>query len=91
MQPRVGALLDRRILVNYRVDPDVAAAVLPAPFRPVIVGGHAIAGICLIRLGRISPAGLRQIDDRERRAPLRGAVGHARWPGHWRLHSPPRY
>lgn len=58
MQPRVRALLDRRILVNYRVDPDVAAAVLPAPFRPVIVGGHAIAGICLIRLGRISPAGL---------------------------------
>ncbi len=58
MRPRVRALLDRRILVNYRVDPEVVAAVLPAPFRPVIIGGHAIAGICLIRLGQIRPAGL---------------------------------
>src|SRR5258708_34236553 len=58
MPPQVRARLDRRILVNYRVDPDVLAAVLPAPFRPVVVGGHAIAGICLIRLGQIRPAGM---------------------------------
>src|SRR5258708_12031618 len=58
MPPQVRARLDRRILVNYRVDPDVLTAVLPAPFRPVVVGGHAIAGICLIRLGQIRPAGM---------------------------------
>ncbi len=58
MPPQVRARLDRRILVKYRVDPDVLAAVLPAPFRPVVVGGHAIAGICLIRLGQIRPAGM---------------------------------
>ena len=58
MPPQVMARLDRRILVNYRVDPDVLAAVLPAPFRPVVVGGQAIAGICLIRLGQIRPAGM---------------------------------
>ncbi|HUZ54464.1 MAG TPA: DUF2071 domain-containing protein [Streptosporangiaceae bacterium] len=58
MRLRVRARLDRRILVNYRVDPEVMAAVLPAPFRPVIIDGHAIAGICLIRLGQIRPAGL---------------------------------
>lgn len=58
MPQQVTARLDRRILVNYRVDPDVLAAVLPAPFRPVIVAGHAIAGICLIRLGQIRPAGM---------------------------------
>ena len=58
MLPQVRARLDRRILVNYRVDPDVLAAALPAPFRPVIVCGHGIAGICLIRLGQIRPAGM---------------------------------
>ena len=31
---------------------------LPEPFRPKIQGGYAIAGICLIRLEQIRPAGL---------------------------------
>ncbi len=61
MPPQVKARLERRILVNYRVDPDVLAAVLPAPFRPVVVSGHAIAGICLIRLGQIRPSGMPAI------------------------------
>jgi Uncharacterized conserved protein (COG2071) len=54
----VKARLQRRILINYRVDPEVAARLLPAAFRPVIVGDHAIGGICLIRLARIRPAWL---------------------------------
>ncbi|HXP20244.1 MAG TPA: DUF2071 domain-containing protein [Streptosporangiaceae bacterium] len=57
----VRAVLERRILVNYRVDPDVLAAVVPAPFRPVVTGGYGVAGICLIRLGRIRPSGLPAI------------------------------
>lgn len=48
--------LRRRILVNYRVDPEVMARYLPAPFRPKIYYGHAIAGICLLRLERMRPA-----------------------------------
>ncbi|MEM8924046.1 MAG: DUF2071 domain-containing protein [Actinomycetota bacterium] len=40
----------RRVLVNYRVDPEVAEAQLPAPFTPRLVDGHAIAGVCLIEL-----------------------------------------
>jgi hypothetical protein len=50
MLPRIRAKLERRILINYRVDAYVAAGQLPEPFRPLLVGGHAIAGICLIRL-----------------------------------------
>jgi hypothetical protein len=50
--------VERRLLVNYRIDPDVVASLLPAPFRPHVVNGYAVAGICLIRLGSMRPAGL---------------------------------
>ena len=50
--------MERRILVNYRVDPAVLASVLPPPFRPSLVVGYGVAGICLIRLGDIRPAAL---------------------------------
>jgi len=50
--------MERRVLVNYRVDPTVLAALLPAPFRPALVDGHGIAGICLLRLAAVRPAGL---------------------------------
>jgi len=53
--PVVRGIIDRRILVNYRVDPDVLSRVLPPPFRPQLVQGHGIAGICLIRLKQIRP------------------------------------
>jgi hypothetical protein len=56
--PTILATIERRILVNYRVDPDALSAVLPKPFRPALVGDYGIAGICLIRLGGIRPAGL---------------------------------
>jgi hypothetical protein len=47
-------------LLNYRVDPDVLAGVLPHPFRPLVVHGSGVAGLCLIRLRAIRPAGLPQ-------------------------------
>lgn len=56
--PLIHSEIERRLLVNYRVDTEVAARVVPAPFRPQLVGGHAVAGICLIRLGSIRPTGL---------------------------------
>jgi hypothetical protein len=43
-------LIDRRILLNFRADPVVVARLLPAPFRPQLVQGYAMVGICLIRL-----------------------------------------
>lgn len=53
--PVIRGLIDRRILVNFRVDPDVLARVLPAPFRPKLVHGKGMAGVCLIRLKNIRP------------------------------------
>ena len=53
--PVIRGIIDRRLLVNYRVDPDVMAGVLPAPFRPKVVGAYAIGGICLIRLKKMRP------------------------------------
>jgi hypothetical protein len=48
--PVVHAVMARRILVNFRVRPEVVAELLPPPFRPKLVNGWAMAGICLIRL-----------------------------------------
>ncbi len=53
--PTIRGLIDRRILANFRVDPDVLSTVLPAPFRPQIFNGFGVAGICLIRLKHIRP------------------------------------
>ena len=53
--PVVRGVIERRILVNYRVDPEAMAHVLPSPFRPLTVRGYAIGGICLIRLTKIRP------------------------------------
>lgn len=48
--PAIQGLIRRRILINFRVDPDAIARLLPPPFRPKLLRGSAIAGICLIRL-----------------------------------------
>lgn len=48
-------VVERRLLINYRVDPTIAASMLPAPFEPQVVNGWAVAGICLIRLGHLRP------------------------------------
>jgi hypothetical protein len=53
--PVVRGMIDRRILVNYRVDPGVLSRVLPKPFRPQLVNDKGIAGVCLIRLKNVRP------------------------------------
>jgi hypothetical protein len=53
--PNVHGVIRRRLLVNYRLDPDVAQRQLPGLFRPKLHEGYAIAGICLIRLEKIRP------------------------------------
>ena len=53
--PVIQGVIRRRILVNFRVDPAVMQAQLPARFRPKLHEGHAIAGICLIRLEGVRP------------------------------------
>ena len=56
--PTIRGLIRRRLLVNFRVDTEVMQRFLPAPFRPKLHHGYAIAGICLIRLEQVQPAGL---------------------------------
>jgi hypothetical protein len=53
--PTVHGIIRRRLLVNFRVDPAIVARLLPAPFRPKLHNGWAVAGICLIRLEQIRP------------------------------------
>jgi uncharacterized protein YqjF (DUF2071 family) len=73
--PTLEGRIERRLLVNYRVDPERIAALLPAPFRPEVVNGYAVAGVCLIRLGEIRPRGLpRRVGLRSENAAHRVAV-----------------
>ena len=53
--PVIRGIIDRRILVNFRIDPAVLRTVLPAPFRPKIVNGVGMGGMCLIRVKDIRP------------------------------------
>ena len=53
--PTIRGIIDRRVLVNFRVDVDVLSRVCPSPFRPQTVNGFGVAGICLIRLKSIRP------------------------------------
>jgi hypothetical protein len=56
--PVVRGVIQRRILVNYRVRPEVLRSLLPPPFEPKTVAGWGMAGICLIRLAELRPRGI---------------------------------
>jgi hypothetical protein len=56
--PTITGIIDRRMLVNFTVEPAVLKSILPAPFTPKIFNGKGIAGICLIRLKEVRPKGL---------------------------------
>ncbi|MFF1540640.1 DUF2071 domain-containing protein [Microbacterium sp. NPDC058269] len=49
----------RRLLLTYRVDPAVAREIIPAPFRPQLVDGSAVGGVCLIALTELRPGWVR--------------------------------
>jgi hypothetical protein len=57
LAPTIHGTIDRRLLLNFRVRPDVARKLLPPYFQPKLVKGWAMAGICLIRLKNIRPNG----------------------------------
>lgn len=60
--PPMRGVIDRRILVNFRLDPEPTDALLPDGFSPRTVestdGPKAIGGICCIRLADMRPRGL---------------------------------
>jgi hypothetical protein len=47
--------------LNFRADPAVVQRILPHPFRPKLVRGHSIVGVCLIRLENMRPVGMPAI------------------------------
>lgn len=53
--PKVHGVIRRRLLVNFRIDAEVAQSQLPEAFRPKLQDGWAVGGICLIRLEGIRP------------------------------------
>ncbi|HKY30518.1 MAG TPA: DUF2071 domain-containing protein [Pyrinomonadaceae bacterium] len=53
--PTIQGVIRRRILANFRVDPEVMQRQLPSRFTPKLHDGYAVAGICLIRLEHIRP------------------------------------
>lgn len=51
----VACTIERRLLVNYRIDPEVVERQLPDPFRPQLISGWAVGGVCFIRLAGLRP------------------------------------
>jgi hypothetical protein len=59
--PVIQGIIRRRILANFRVDPETMQRELPARFRPKLQNGLAVAGVCLIRLEHIRPRSMPEI------------------------------
>ena len=59
--PTIQGVIRRRILANFRVEPEVMQRQLPPRFRPKLHNGYAVAGICLIRLEHIRPQRMPEI------------------------------
>lgn len=57
----IHGTIDRLLQVNYRITPAVAAARLGGGLRPYLVGGAAIGGLALVRLGDVRPWFLPQL------------------------------
>lgn len=55
--PTIEGIIARRVLLNVRVDPEVAARIVPAPLEVDVRSDSAVAGVCLIRLEGLRPKG----------------------------------
>jgi hypothetical protein len=58
MLPLIQGVIARRILLNFRANADVVQSLLPSPLQVDRQHGHAIVGICLIRLENLRPRGV---------------------------------
>src|ERR1700730_7507581 len=59
--PIIQGIIRRRILANFRVEPEIMQSEIPPRFRPKLQNGFAVAGICLIRLEHIRPRSIPEI------------------------------
>ena len=51
----IHGTIDRRVLLNYRVDPVALGRFLPPPFQPKLYAGHGVGGVCMIRFKELRP------------------------------------
>src|ERR1041384_3881562 len=51
----IHGIIDRRVLLNYHLDPDALSRVLPPPFQPKLYDGHGVGGVCMIRFKELRP------------------------------------
>jgi hypothetical protein len=58
MLPTLEGIIARRILLNFRADPEVVRPHVPAPLEVALQNGFAVIGVCLIRLEKLRPKGL---------------------------------
>jgi hypothetical protein len=54
--PIIRGVVQRRLLLNYRIDPGALGDWLPEPFEPRLHRGWVVAGVCLIRMRQLPPA-----------------------------------
>ena len=57
----VTGIIDHRILLNFRIDPEVMKKNLPEEFTPKVVNGYAIGGICQVSLSEMRAKGMPSI------------------------------
>ena len=51
----IHGIIERRVLLNYRIEPEVLQKALPAGFRPKLFKGYGIGGVCMIRFAGLRP------------------------------------
>jgi hypothetical protein len=57
----LDGVLARRLLLHYRVEPELARGLVKPPLAPRIRGGKAVAGVSLIHLEELGPPALRPL------------------------------
>ncbi len=58
MLPRLEGTITRRVLLNFRADPEVVRCLVPEPLEVANQNGFAVVGVCLVRLEQLRPKGL---------------------------------
>jgi hypothetical protein len=51
----IHGTIERRILLNYRIDSTILQKAIPAQFRPKLYKGVGIGGVCMIRFQSLRP------------------------------------
>ena len=51
----IHGTIERRVLLNYRLDPATVQRALPRPFSPKLYHGYGVGGVCMIRFSGLRP------------------------------------